>query len=50
MTIGCTETWSLKSKTGKTYEVSIGFPRDWDKRDLSPSQKVPIMYEFSELS
>ena len=50
MAIGCTETWSLKSKTGNAYEVNIGFPRDWDKHDLSPSQEIPIMYDLSELS
>lgn len=44
MAIGCTEAWSLKSKTGRAYEVNIGFPRDWDKHHLIEGQKIPIMY------
>ena len=46
MSLGSTETWSLKSRHGKEYEVNIGFPRDWSSRALTPSQEIPIMYGF----
>lgn len=45
--LGSTETWSLKNRNGKAYDVNIGFPRDWANRELALDQEVPIMYGYA---